>query len=228
MDSLMQSGNNVLVRNYLNNLLDALCKAYEFPVFSLKFQDKVSGRQRARKMSYDQAISQLEQMEVRLQRTNEMLRDLQDEFDQQLAESKVTALTKFFSQLNSDRYGNILDMVLQLRKGVTHLSRAGYELPEELKGLFVVYNKLVQFIRDSHIDPIRKPNPTSLLPSVFLADDSPFLLCTAGAPTAQFGFASAPVRSTVLAHACACRGDPPSPIRLSPCISASMCEPGFG
>ncbi len=40
----MQSGNNVLVRNYLNNLLDALCKAYEFPVFSLKFQDKVSGR----------------------------------------------------------------------------------------------------------------------------------------------------------------------------------------
>ena len=36
--------------------------------------------------------------------------------------------------------------------------RSGYELPEELKGLFVVYNKLVQFIRDSHIDPIRKPN----------------------------------------------------------------------
>lgn len=224
----MQSGNNVLVRNYLNNLLDALCKAYEFPVFSLKFQDKVSGRQRARKMSYEQAISQLEQMEVRLQRTNEMLRDLQDEFDQQFAESKVTALTEFFSQLNSDRYGNILDMVLQLRKGVTHLSRSGYELPEELKGLFVVYNKLVQFIRDSHIDPIRKPNFSSLLPSVFLADDSPFLLCTAGAPTAQFGFASAPVRSAVLAHACACRGDPPAPIRPSPCISASMCEPGFG
>jgi hypothetical protein len=45
--------------------------------------------------------------------------------------------------------------------------RSGYELPEELKGLFVVYNKLVQFIRDSHIDPIRKPNPSSLLPSVF-------------------------------------------------------------
>ena len=54
--------------------------------------------------------------------------------------------------------------------------RSGYELPEELKGLFVVYNKLVQFIRDSHIDPIRKPNFSSLLPSVFLADDSPFLL----------------------------------------------------
>jgi len=106
--------------------------------------------------------------------------------------------------------------------------RSGYELPEELKGLFVVYNKLVQFIRDSHIDPIRKPNSSSLLPSVFLADDSPFLLCTAGAPTAQFGFASAPVCSTVLAHACACRGDPPAPIRPSPCISASMCEPGFG
>ena len=27
--------------------------------------------------------------------------------------------------------------------------RSGYELPEELKGLFVVYNKLVQFIRDT-------------------------------------------------------------------------------
>ena len=44
--------------------------------------------------------------------------------------------------------------------------RSGYELPEELKGLFLVY-KLVQFIRDSHIDPIRKPNFSSLLPSVF-------------------------------------------------------------
>ena len=158
LDKLSGYESFVFFIRYLDSMLDAICSVYGFsPCTFLKKEIERQNKRREQRETQWQANNQrIDQLQSNLTQKDSMLQDLQDNFDNQLADSKVTALTDFFAQLNSDRYGNILDMVLQLRKGVAALSRSGYELPEELNGLFTLYHKLVQFIRDSHIDPIRK------------------------------------------------------------------------
>ncbi|MBR2216166.1 MAG: hypothetical protein IJ849_10490 [Selenomonadaceae bacterium] len=97
------------------------------------------------------------QLEKALERSDMMLRDLQDEFDQRLEESKIKELVDFFSRLNSDKYGRILDELLNIRRGVSLLKKQRYELPPEIGGLLILTQKLTQFVRDSGINPIMKP-----------------------------------------------------------------------
>ncbi len=162
LDELSEYEHFVIFYKYLDIMLDVICKAYHFSSCTflkeqIKRLDKKREQRRRQRETQRQVNDQrIDQLQSNLTQKNSMLQDLQDNFDNQLADGKVTALTDFFAQLNSDRYGNILDMVIQLRKGVATLSKSGYELPEELNGLFTLYHKLVQFIRDSHIDPIRK------------------------------------------------------------------------
>lgn len=150
---------------YLDSMLDAICGVYGFsPCTFVKKEIERMDKKRQKKQEQRRANNQrIDQLQSNLSQRNSMLQDLQDNFDSQLAESKVTELTGFFTKLNDDRYGNILDMVLQLHKGVVAFSKSGYELPEELNGLFTLYHKLVKFIRDSHIDPIREIGSQSIV-----------------------------------------------------------------
>ena len=45
-----------------------------------------------------------------------MLQELQDEFDDQIEASKSKELAEFFSKLNSEKYGYILDELLVVRQ----------------------------------------------------------------------------------------------------------------
>lgn len=65
-------------------------------------------------------------------------------------------ITQFFSSLNSEKYGYILDELLKLRKGVDELRKKNYQVPLELNGVYIMIMKLIQFVRDSHINPIMK------------------------------------------------------------------------
>ncbi len=103
--------------------------------------------------AYKDKISQLEQT---LNRSDMMLKDLQDEFDERLEESRVKELIDFFSRLNSEKYGCILDELLNVRRGVSQLKKQHYELPPEIGGLLIMTQKLTQFVRDSGINPIMK------------------------------------------------------------------------
>ena len=87
-----------------------------------------------------------------------MLQELQDEFDDQIEASKSKELAEFFSKLNSEKYGYILDELLVVRKGIDELRKQNYELPVEINGLLIMVKKLIQFVRDSHIEPIMKVN----------------------------------------------------------------------
>ena len=158
---------NTMAKNYFYHMYDALCHVYNFPIFKLdKTETEKSGPRRtetrkiqaetSQKISYEQALRRIDELEIELKRTNEMFGELQDEFDNQLRESKIAELTGFFAHLNSDKYGNILDQLLQVRRGMDKLKKDGYELPLEINGLFIVIKQLIQFTRDSHIDPIMK------------------------------------------------------------------------
>ena len=146
---------NTLARYFFYELSDAVSEAYDFPQYNKK---KQQGTKPEKQMTREQAIRRVEQLETRLERTNTLLQDLQDEFAEQLEASKVKELADFFAKLNSERYGCILDELLVVRKGVDELRRSNYELPIEINGLLIMVKKLIQFVKDNHIDPIMKIN----------------------------------------------------------------------
>lgn len=107
---------------------------------------------------HERILQKLAQLESALEQSNMLLEDLQNEFDERLEAVKVQEMSEFFSKLNSDRYGCILDELLTLRKGVELIRKSGYDLPLEINGLLIMVKKLVQFLRDNHIDPMLRPD----------------------------------------------------------------------
>ena len=99
----------------------------------------------------------IERLENMLNRSDMLLKDLQDEFDSRIKESHQDDMVEFFSQLNSEKYGCILDEVLSVRNGVRQLRKKNIQLPPEIGGLFILIERLAQFIRDNEINPILKP-----------------------------------------------------------------------
>lgn len=105
----------------------------------------------------DPQQDKIELLENMLNRSDMLLKDLQDEFDARIKQSHQDDLVEFFSRLNSEKYGCILDEVLNARNGVRQLRRKNIQLPPEIGGLFILIERLAQFIRDSEINPILKP-----------------------------------------------------------------------
>ncbi len=158
---IFQDANNLywlgdtLARYFFYDISDAIRTVYGFPQYK---DNKKRYQQNEKKFTYAQAVARVEQLENTLERTNAMLQDLQDEFEEQLQESKVKELADFFAKLNSEKYGCILDELLVVRKGIDELRKNNYELPIEINGLLIMVKKLIQFVRDSHIEPIMKIN----------------------------------------------------------------------
>ena len=146
-------------RFVLYDISDAITDVYGFPQHrEAKKKHSENKIQLKHKMSMEQALSRVEHLENTLERTNGLFQDLQEEFDEQLEESKTKELTDFFAMLNSEKYGCILDELLNVNKGVNQLRKSGYELPLEINGLLIMVKKLIQFVRDSHIEPMMKVN----------------------------------------------------------------------
>ncbi len=153
-DSLHLLG-NTLARYFFYDMADAVAYVYGFPQFHPE-KKKAKEAKGEKQISYEQAVRRAEQLENALDRANIMLQDLQDEFEEQLEASKARELADFFVKLNSEKYGCILDELLIIRKGVDKMRKSDYELPIEINGLLIMVKKLIQFVRDSHIEPVMK------------------------------------------------------------------------
>ena len=148
---------NTLAKYFFYDMADAISNVYGFiPLRNYKKED--SKTLQNKKMSYEEMTRKIIQLENMLERTTTMLQDLQDEFEEQLEESKTKELTSFFIKLNSEKYGCILDELLMVRKGIDTLRKNNYELPIEINGLLIMVKKLIQFVMDSHIEPLMKIN----------------------------------------------------------------------
>lgn len=147
------------------NISDTLCKycvydieeivgyAYGFPMYR---KNAGAGGRQGKKFSFHELLEKNGRLEGELERVNGMLQELQEDFDRQLSETKVQELTEFFSRLNSDRYGCIIDELFSLRRGIEKLRRENYGLPHEISGLMIMATKLLAFVKDSHIDPMMR------------------------------------------------------------------------
>lgn len=151
---------NTLAKYFFYDLADAVGNIYGFQTFR---NEKKKSFNNQDKISHEQALRRVMQLENTLERTNTMLQELQDEFDEQIEASKSKELAEFFSKLNSEKYGCILDELLVVKKGIDELKAHNYELPVEINGLLIMVKKLIQFVRDSHIDPIMKINSTKIV-----------------------------------------------------------------
>ena len=148
---------NTLAKYFFYDISDAISDVYGFSQ-ARENKKKVQNNKPEAQMTLEQAIRRIEKLENLLERSNTMLQDLEEEFAEQLEASKVKELADFFARLNSEKYGCILDELLIVRKGIDELRKKNYELPIEINGLLITVKKLIQFVRDSHIEPIMKVN----------------------------------------------------------------------
>ncbi len=148
---------NTLAKYFFYDFSDAICAVYGYPQYR-DSKKKQQSKDNEKKFSHEQAVRRMEQLEIVLDRTSAMLQDLQDEFEEQLEANKVKELADFFAKLNSEKYGCILDELLVIRRGVDELRKNNFELPIEINGLLIMVKKLIQFVRDCHIEPMMKIN----------------------------------------------------------------------
>lgn len=153
-DNLFLLG-DTMARYFVYDISDVIGEVYGFSQYRDGRHSEGRGRTE-RKYTYGQALGRIDHLENMLDRNNRMLQELQEEFEEQLAASKTKELTDFFARLNSEKYGCILDELLVVRKGVEELRRSDFELPIEINGLLIMVKKLIQFVRDSHIEPIMR------------------------------------------------------------------------
>ena len=137
------------------DLVDIIAEHYGFETFRSSTPRTATIEE---KLSIEQLKRKVDLLETKLERTSLMMKELEDDFTNQLDATKTQELTQFFSSLNSEKYGFILDELLLLRKGVDELRKNNYEVPQELNGVLIMIKKLIQFVRDSHINPIMKVN----------------------------------------------------------------------
>ena len=151
---------NILSRHFFYDISDIISDVYNFvPYTDEESRKKAETKNKDKeKITYEQALQRIDKLENILERANIMLQELQDEFDEQLEESKVTELAEFFARLNSEKYGCILDELVMVRKGVDDLRKSNYTLPVEINGLLIMVKKLIQFVMDCHINPMMRLN----------------------------------------------------------------------
>lgn len=154
---IIENFRDAIDKYVLYDLTDALAEYCNTTNLSSKKKSFKQKRDR-KNINIDDLEKRIADLEEALQRSNMMMQDLQDEFDEQLLETKIQEMTAFFAKLNADKYGRILDTLLQVRKGIIQLKKQHVVLPPEISGLFILIQKLAQFVMDNHIDPIMKPN----------------------------------------------------------------------
>ncbi len=148
---------NTLAKYFFFSMADAVANEYGYRQNNDSKEKKSSGSNE-KKMTYEQALRRVEQLEKIVERNNTLLQDLQEEREEELEASKEKGLTDFFKGLNSEKYGCLLDQLLVTQKNVDQLRKNNFELPLEINGLLILVKKLIQFVRDSHIEPIMKVN----------------------------------------------------------------------
>ena len=98
----------------------------------------------------------IEELENALRQSEMELRDLQSEFEKRLEENHQEEMIEFFSRLNSNQYGCILDEMFSAYAGIRKLRRDKVQPPLEISGLFRVVENLVNFVKANEINPIMK------------------------------------------------------------------------
>lgn len=83
-----------------------------------------------------------------------MLDELNETIDETAADAKHAAIASFYSTMNSEDYGNLLDSMELVERRLAQLKEQKVKIPPQLLPLTIVFKQLLRFIRDCGITPI--------------------------------------------------------------------------
>lgn len=103
----------------------------------------------------------IQSLEFELQTTRSTLKFVQRSFDDMVAninarsaEAKEEAITEFFVQLNSERYGRLLDNAFLVESKIEILRKEKYRFPVQVMTLPILLRNFTSFIRANGFRPI--------------------------------------------------------------------------
>lgn len=104
--------------------------------------------------SNEDPSGKVERMRMALDRKDKLLRELQDNFDKHLEESRQEQQEEFMARLNSDEYGRILDLLLATDRDFRQMRRDKKPIPLELRDVQSLTRRLRQFVEDCGVTPV--------------------------------------------------------------------------
>lgn len=89
-----------------------------------------------------------------LELVQSMLDELNETIDESAADAKNLAIASFYSNMNSDEYGNLLDSIELVERRLKQIKEQKVKIPPQVLPLTIVFKQLLRFIKESGITPI--------------------------------------------------------------------------
>ena len=120
----------------INDILMSICGVVQ----------KETGIQKAVRRETESLRKSLERQEIE----NDTLKN---DIEEQVHDERIN----FFAALNSEKYGCILDEIINALDGRKKLRKQNVELPLEINGIFVLVDKIAKFVKNNGINPVMEP-----------------------------------------------------------------------
>lgn len=126
--------------------------------FAAECYDKIVDllQPKAESSGADNRNRELARTQAALDRTRSLLNILQENFDRQLEESRAEEREAFFSKLNSDEYGHILDLLAASSRGFRQLRSKRIPVPMEIRSIQTLVRRMLEFAADCGVEPMRE------------------------------------------------------------------------
>ena len=96
-----------------------------------------------------------------LQEYRELVEAADADFEDKLEELKQQEIASFFSALNNEKYGFLIDSLYLQKRACMDLKKSGEKLPYSLEGVPAFMDRLLSFLRDAGISPASRFAPHS-------------------------------------------------------------------
>lgn len=103
---------------------------------------------------YEQLMFKYNNCKNSLELVQATLDELNETIDETAAEAKNKAIASFYTSMNSDAYGHLLDSIELVDRRLAALKENKVKIPPQLLPLTIVFKQLLNFIKDSGIEPI--------------------------------------------------------------------------
>ena len=91
-----------------------------------------------------------------LEIAEQQLEGLQDEIDQIRQEAMDDAFVSFFQEMNSIRFGNLLDTFAMTERMIKELKKENYEIPEKIALIPGIVRMFARFLKTKNVVPIKE------------------------------------------------------------------------
>ncbi|MGN1410503.1 MAG: hypothetical protein ACI4XJ_10065 [Eubacteriales bacterium] len=96
-----------------------------------------------------------------LQEYRELVEAADADFEDKLEELKQQEIASFFSALNNEKYGFLIDSLYLQKRAFMELKKSGEKLPYAVEGIPAFMDRLLSFLRDAGISPASRFAPHS-------------------------------------------------------------------